>query len=265
MIQQTATVLWNRQAGPGCFRMGLSCPQGYEAAMPGQFVMVRCSSGLTPLFRRPFSIYGRIGLPEHPEGIELLYKGLGPGTRRMAEMVPGHPVDLLGPLGRGFNVPEGIRRIFLAAGGMGVAPIRFLAVQLKRDRPDAFDMRLFLGGRSREDLLCQDDFQALMIPVTTTTDDGSAGRQCLITDPLSEAIAENKPDMLFACGPHPMLECVAGMVRKHQVPCQLSLETMMACGMGACLGCATPKSGEEEGYHHVCIDGPVFDVAQVSI
>jgi dihydroorotate dehydrogenase electron transfer subunit len=264
MIQQTATILWNRQAGPGCYRMGLSCPQGYEAALPGQFVMVRSSSTLTPLLRRPFSIFGRIGSPEHPEGIELLYKVLGSGTGHMAQMAPGHTLDLLGPLGRGFNIPEGLRRAFFAAGGLGVAPIRFLAVHLKKERREQIDIHVFLGGRSREDLLCLEDFQALGISVTTTTDDGSAGRQCLITDPLAEAVAANKPDMLFACGPHGMLECVAGIVRRHQTPCQVSLETMMACGMGACLGCAVPKQGEGQGYHHVCVDGPVFDVAQLS-
>jgi dihydroorotate dehydrogenase electron transfer subunit len=158
MIQQLATVLWNRPVGSGCFRMGLSCPQGFEAAVPGQFVMVRSSATLTPLLRRPFSIFGRIGSPEHPEGIELLYKVLGPGTRHMAEMVPGHPVDLLGPLGRGFNVPANLRRIFLVAGGMGVAPIRFLALELKSNTTAATEIQLFLGGRGRDDLLCREDF-----------------------------------------------------------------------------------------------------------
>lgn len=263
MIQQKATVLWNREVGPACFRIGLSCPQGYGSAVPGQFVMVRRASGLWPLLRRPFSIFGRIGSMDHPEGIELLYKVLGPGTGRMADMVPGQTIDLLGPLGRGFNTPEAVRNVYLAAGGMGVAPIRFLAVQLKEKKLDA-DIRLFLGGRSQDELLCRDDFQALAIPVTATTDDGSAGRQCLITDPLREAVAEHKPDILFACGPQGMLQCVADIARQHKVACQISLETMMACGMGACLGCAVPKTGDE-GYHHVCVDGPVFEAGQVAI
>jgi dihydroorotate dehydrogenase electron transfer subunit len=263
MLQQTATVLWNRQAGPGCYRMGLSCPQGYASAAPGQFVMVRSSLTLTPLLRRPFSIFGHIGSPEHPEGIELLYKVLGSGTRHLAAMTPGDTLDLLGPLGRGFTIPERLRHVYMVAGGMGVAPIRFLAVHLRRESVDPIDIRVFLGGRGRDDLLCQEDFQSLGIPVMTTTDDGSAGRQCLITDPFTEAVAEKKPDLVFACGPHGMLECVAGIVRTHQVACQLSLETMMACGMGACLGCAVSKPPPAEGYHHVCVDGPVFDVTQL--
>ncbi|RJQ70696.1 MAG: dihydroorotate dehydrogenase electron transfer subunit, partial [Desulfobacteraceae bacterium] len=161
-------------------------------------------------------------------------------------------------------VPDGVQNIYLAAGGMGVAPIRFLAVQLRDRGIQTAGARLFLGGRSQDDLLCRDDFQSLGIAVTATTDDGSAGRQCLITDPLSEAIAEKKPDVVFACGPHGMLQCIADIARRHQVACQVSLETMMACGMGACLGCAVPKTGEA-GYHHVCVDGPVFDVQSVKI
>jgi dihydroorotate dehydrogenase electron transfer subunit len=264
MIQQQTTILWNRPVGPACFRMGLACPQGYEAAVPGQFVMVRSNNALTPLLRRPFSIFGMIGSPEHPEGIELLYKVVGSGTRQMADMGPGHTIDLLGPLGRGFKIPDAVQKIYLVAGGMGVAPIRFLALQLRQRKVPA-DLRLFLGGRSQDDLLCRDDFQSLGIAVTATTDDGSTGRQCLVTDPLSEAISENKPDIVFACGPPGMLQCAAGIVQRHAVACQVSLETMMACGMGACLGCAVPKAAQEEGYHHVCVDGPVFEVGQVQL
>jgi dihydroorotate dehydrogenase electron transfer subunit len=263
MIQQNANILWNRPAGPACFRMGLSCPQGYEAAAAGQFVMVRSNAGLTPLLRRPFSIFGLIGSPEHPEGIELLYKVVGDGTRHMADMVPGQTLDLLGPLGRGFRVPDAIQKVYLTAGGMGVAPIRYLAQQLSH-RKVVTDLHLFLGGRSQEDLLCRDDFRSMGIPVTATTDDGSMGRQCLVTDPLSEAIAENRPDIVFACGPPGMLQCIAGIAEHHALACQVSLETMMACGMGACLGCAVPKA-DQQGYHHVCVDGPVFEVGQVNL
>lgn len=263
MIQQTATVLWNRPMGPECYRMGLAYGQACASAVPGQFVMVQTASTLVPLLRRPFSIFGRIGPPEHPDGIELLYKALGPGTRQMARMAQGTPIDILGPLGRGFTVDTAARRIYLAAGGMGVAPIRFLAVHLRALGVLPADCRLLLGGRSQEDLLCRQDFLDLDIPVTVTTDDGSDGDQCLITDPLEEAIKSQAPDRLYACGPHGMLLCVAGIAARYQVPCQVSMETMMACGIGACLGCAVPSADPQSGYRHVCVDGPVFDVRQI--
>lgn len=265
MIQQPATVLWNQPVGPACFRLGLACPRGYAAAVPGQFVMLQSGSELTPLLRRPFSIFGVIGTTSHPEGIEVLYKALGRGTHQMAQWTPGRTVDLLGPLGRGFSVAPEARRIYLAAGGMGVAPIRFLAVHLLANGLDATCMHLFLGGRSQEDLLCRDEFRSLGISVTVTTDDGTAGQQCLITDPLAEAVTQAPPDLLCACGPHGMLQCVAGIAAQHRVPCQVSLETMMACGMGACLGCAVPAADPQAGYRHVCVDGPVFKVGQVDL
>lgn len=265
MIQETAKVLWNRPAGPECFRMGLACGPAYASAVPGQFVMVRTGSALVPLLRRPFSIFGTIGPPDRPEGIELLYKALGQGTRQMAGMAPGAAIDILGPLGRGFTVDTDDRRIYLAAGGMGVAPIRFLAVHLHALGVAPPTCHMFLGGRSQADLLCREEFPALGIPVTVTTDDGSDGDQCLITDPLESAVAAQAPDRLYACGPHGMLQCVAGIAERHKVTCQISMETMMACGMGACLGCAVATADGQAGYRHVCIDGPVFDVRRISL
>ncbi len=146
-----------------------------------------------------------------------------------------------------------------------MAPIRFLAVHLVSAGIDPRHCHVFLGGRSRQDLLCVDEFKGLGMPVAMTTDDGSAGRQCLITDPLEEAIRANPPRQLYACGPHGMLQCIVGIAQRHGVPCQISLETMMACGMGACLGCAVPESDARQAYRHVCVDGPVFDSNQVSI
>jgi len=233
--------------------------------MPGQFIMVQIDEAMSPLLRRPFSIFGVIGKSPHPEGIELLYRVLGRGTHQMARLAPGQTLDLLGPLGNGFHVDEGVERIYLAAGGMGVAPIRFLATHLiaRGYHPD--QIHLFLGGRNQNELLCREDFTALGVRITLTTDDGSEGRQCLLTDPLEEAVAATPPDVVLACGPHGMLQCVAGIASRHGVTCQISMETMMACGMGACLGCAVPAGGSVPGYLHVCKDGPVFNINQVNL
>lgn len=264
MNQQTATVLWNHNVGPNYYRMGLGCPHAvYDQAVPGQFVMVRTTFSKTPLLRRPFSIAGLIGPADRPEGIELLYRVVGQGTHHLAGLSPGQSIDVIGPLGRGFKVAEGMKTIYLAAGGIGVAPIRFLAHGLVARGVDTVDCRLFLGGRTQADLLCKEEFTARGMAVTTTTDDGSEGMQCLITDPLEEAIQAKAPDLVCACGPHGMLQCVAGIAGRCGVPCQVSMETMMACGLGACLGCAVPAADTLDKYRHVCIEGPVFDVKQV--
>jgi dihydroorotate dehydrogenase electron transfer subunit len=259
MIQQQTKILWNRPLSIDCVHLGLACEQGFEDSVPGQFVMVRVGDGSAPLLRRPFSISGLLGNPDEPGGIELLVKAVGDGTRALAQMGPGALVNLIGPLGHGFRIPKKTGRIYLAAGGIGVAPIRFLATELVKrgSRPD--HLRLFLGGRSRHDLLCRDHFETLGIEVTVTTDDGSDGDQCLLTDPLEVAIAQLRPDAVFACGPHGMLVCVAGIAERLAVPCQISLETLMACGLGACLGCAVAPKKPGDPYLHACVNGPVFD------
>lgn len=265
IIQQTAAILWNRAIGASYYHMGLACSQGYESARPGQFVTLRTSNGYAPLLRRPFSIFGRIGSRTSTEGIEVLYKVVGPGTGQLARLTTDQTLDVLGPLGRGFRIPSTPGPFYLAAGGIGVAPIRFLAQYMKSSGVDMQGCRLFLGGQSQADLLCRQDFEALGIPVTLTTDDGSAGDQCLITDPLEQAIMELKPAMVFACGPHGMLECVAGIALRQDTPCQISTETLMACGMGVCLGCAVRSRQQSNHYLHTCIDGPVFDVTEIRL
>ena len=262
-MQQNATVVWNRPVGGDCYRLGLDCPEGYASAGPGQFVMVQVDRPPELLLRRPFSIFGLIDDGPRPKGIELLYKVVGRGTRQLAKVRTGQTISVLGPLGRGFQVDSRKTLWFLAAGGIGVAPIRFLALRMHAMGLPAANIRVFLGGQSQKDLLCRDEFEAMGLPVQVTTDDGSAGDQCLITDPLETAVAEDPPDMVYACGPHGMLQCVAGIVQRHKVACQVSVETMMACGIGACLGCAVESARQKDRYLHVCMNGPVFAVEEL--
>jgi dihydroorotate dehydrogenase electron transfer subunit len=146
-----------------------------------------------------------------------------------------------------------------------VAPLLFFAERLDRLRLQALECRLFLGGRSREDLLCVEEFEGLGITVVPTTDDGSCGDQCRVTTPLEDAVRLAPPDLVLACGPREMLACVLGIVRQHGIACQVSIETMMACGMGACLGCAVEGREDEARFRHACMDGPVFDVDEIRL
>jgi dihydroorotate dehydrogenase electron transfer subunit len=265
MYQETATVLWNKPVGGDCFDLGLACPPGYGEAVPGQFVMVRLLAGGAPLLRRPFSIHNLIKEKGEFVGIRLLYKVVGSCTRMLSAVKPGQTLDLLGPLGRGFDLYRKASRSFIVAGGIGVAPLVFLAKTLvEAGRADTIDT-VFIGGRSREDLLCRQDFEKLGLQVQVTTDDGSDGDQCLITDPMQALFEKKPPDMIYACGPTAMLRCVIDAAKAHGIACQISIETMMACGMGACLGCAVESKAESDAYLHACLNGPVFDGQAISL
>ena len=262
---EKAEVLSNMQVSAGHFRIRLSCHRQYSGAVPGQFVMVRLTDRIEPLLPRPFSIHRLIKKKSSAIAIELLYKVVGKGTYQLSLRQPGDFIDLTGPLGSGFVIPAKVRNVYIVAGGIGVAPMAFLLAFLQEQKMDLAGVRVFLGGKSKADILCQKEFLRTGVAVHTTTDDGSAGARCLVTDPLDCAVDENPPDVIYACGPLDMLTCVAGIADKHKVPCQISIETMMACGMGACLGCAVASRNHPETYLHACLNGPVFDTRELKI
>jgi dihydroorotate dehydrogenase electron transfer subunit len=264
MDQQIVTILWNRPCGEQYRRMGLKTGAAFTAAVPGQFVMLRLPGGGQPLLRRPFSVFRRLDAAGE-EGIELLYRIVGPVTRAMATLGAGDAVDILGPTGHGFAVDPAHRRVSLVGGGIGIPPLYFLAADATRRRVwQPASVQVFLGGRTRDDLLCVDDFSALGVRVVQTTDDGSAGDQCLVTHPVETAIPRERPDAIYACGPMPMLACVAGIGERHGIPTQVSVETLMACGVGACLGCAVKARDSKNDYLHACTHGPVFDAMDLA-
>ena len=262
---ETVQVLSNIPVGTGYYRIRLSCHRLYAQALPGQFVMVRFPEQIDPLLPRPFSIHRLIKQEGVTTGLELLYKVVGKGTHALSHRQPGDYLNLTGPLGRGFAVPADVAHIKIVAGGIGVAPMIFFLDYLKEQQHDLAGVEVFLGGRSKADLLCLDEFSTLDVPVYKTTDDGSSGDQCLVTNPFELAVVENRPDIILACGPMEMLACVAGIADKHGVACQVSIETMMACGMGACLGCAVAGRKSSDKYLHACLNGPVFDTRELKI
>ncbi len=262
---ETAQVLSNIALGNGTYRIRLSCHRHYAQAIPGQFVMVRCIEQIDPLLPRPFSIHRLIKKQRAVSGLELLYKVVGKSTHALSLRQPGDVLHLTGPLGNGFSIAENVRGIHIVAGGIGVAPMVFLAETLNEQMRDLSSVAVFLGGKTKADLLCLPDFSTLGLPVHVTTDDGSSGDQCLVTDPLDSAVAKGRPDIICACGPAEMLACVAGIAVKHGVGCQVSVETVMACGMGACLGCAVAGRKSADRYLHACKDGPVFDTRDLEI
>ena len=258
-------VLWNESLGAGYFKMGITANSIYATAIPGQFVMVHADQVLTPLLRRPFSIHQiNKGSDGEVSSIDILYKVVGDSTQRFSEMKPGTTIHLLGPLGNGFTVPRGGgQRIFIVGGGIGIAPMVFLAQELMAKGIFPSLCRAFIGGRTKSDILCEAAFAAMGIPVTITTDNGSLGQKGFVTEAVSAAMEPDLPDLICSCGPHLMLKKVAAIASENGIPCQVSIETMMACGMGACLGCAVPANDPSGHYKHACIDGPVFDAETI--
>jgi len=234
---------------------------GALAADAGQFVMLETADALEPYLRRAFSI---ADLAPRGEGVrvELLAKVVGRGTRAMADLAPGARRRLLGPLGRGFTLPdEG--PVALVAGGVGSAPLLLLARRLVA-RGVAFDFHY--GGRSALDLARADEFEALANAsggrFLAATEDGSRGFAGRVTAALAAALERGRGyRAAFACGPMPMLAALAALVRAHALPAQAALETEMGCGFGACLGCAVPHV--EGRYALCCKDVPVFRLDEV--
>jgi dihydroorotate dehydrogenase electron transfer subunit len=258
MLQKKVEILHHVQVRPGYFRMGLAFPELAQMARPGQFVMVKVPGQQSPLLRRPFSVHNRLTDGNQVSGFELLYKVVGEGTTAMSEMVAGDVIDILGPLGNGFSYPEGISDAFLVGGGIGVAPLYYLALDLV----ERWNVRptVFVGGCSSADVLCREEFEQAGANVCITTEDCSLGEEGVITSLVQKAVeSDGKPDIIYACGPQAMLKKLSDIAASFNVPCQISLETVMACGFGVCLGCVLEKAGGEEGYLHACTDGPVFD------
>ena len=230
-------------------------------AQPGQFVMIRPSKFGEPLLPRPFSIHRVQG-----NYIELLFKVVGQGTRQLADLKKGDLLEVRGPLGRGFAFNKNQDPV-LVAGGMGVAPLLFLTETWKRFpmKSPKESPRLFIGARSKEELLCLKEFEQAGVEIFPATEDGSYGEKGLVTRQLFKTIKKPSPHLaLFVCGPNPMLKAVRSWAVQKGISCQLSLETLMACGLGACLGCVVAKKeGTGFSYVNVCQEGPVFEAHEV--
>jgi dihydroorotate dehydrogenase electron transfer subunit len=259
--QKKVQILSNKQIHGNYYQLRLNCEKDFNSAIPGQFVMIHLSDNYFPLLRRPFSIHNVLKKESNDYCLELLYKVIGKGTRILSEYPADQTIDILGPIGNGFCINHSIKTAFLISGGIGVAPMLFLAKGLLENDVKC---HVFNGGRTSDDVLCTDMFQSLGVKVNIYTDDGSAGTKGFVTDDLNAQLTKLTPNIIYACGPQPMLSKVSDIAKETNVACQVSLESHMACGMGACLGCAMPSSNLQKSYYHVCADGPVFFSDQIN-
>ena len=230
----------------------ISCPEVAAAACPGQFVHIR-AKGYT--LRRPISI---CGIDKEKGTLRIVFEIRGEGTAEIAKLNKGDLIDMLAPLGHGFTVDPSYNKVVLIGGGIGTPPMLPLA-KAYGDKAVAIS-----GFRNASAVILQDDFRKTGAETILCTDDGSAGIHGFVTQPLKELAEKGGIDAVYACGPMPMLKGVAAICRENGIFCQISLEERMACGIGACLGCACRTvRNDEEYFAHVCKDGPVFNAEEV--
>lgn len=229
----------------------LDAPRICETAAPGQFVNVLCGEG--NLLRRPISI-GNLDR----DILTLIVESRGKGSRWLLEQECGTELDLLGPLGKGFRLQAPPERTLLVGGGVGVAPLLYVA------RKFSGRAGIIAGFRSAPQVILESDFRALSSSFVLTTDDGTAGEGGTVLGPLQRALSSGGYDLVLTCGPRPMMRAVAQCCLAADVSCQVSLEERMGCGVGACLVCACKiRRKDTEEMLHVCVDGPVFDASEV--
>jgi len=262
------TILSNQEISPGYYRMRILAPDIGGLAKPGQFVMFRVQSSLTPLLRRPFGIFRTGFMPADCNGLppkeylEILYKVVGHGTGIMSELHAGDRVEILAPLGRGFDLGDPAEEKILVGGGIGLVPLFMLAGELVKTS----SVRLLMGGRTRDDILAVTEFERLGVETYVSTDDGSLGEEGLVTRVLLRKLDKYPNASVYACGPMPMLEAVQQICAARRVSLQVSLEALMACGVGACLGCVVKGAGHSDQnprYLCSCKEGPVFRAEQL--
>ena len=237
----------------------LRCPEIAREAKPGQFVMVSCGEECT--LPRPFSIH-----QVNDKGIALLFQVVGKGTAWLSQRQTSDDVDIFGPLGNGFSIYPTSNNLLLVAGGIGIAPLRFLADEAVQQGKQT---TLLLGASSAVRLLpfpedssnhglLTDGILPWKINIAKVTDDGSEGYKGLVTDLIVDYI--DRVDQIFACGPSPMYKTMAQMPELKDKPVQVSLEVGMACGLGVCYGCSIRT---KTGLKQVCKDGPVFNLEDI--
>ncbi len=255
LLLQNGKILKNACVAKDIYEMLLEAPEIAKSSKPGQFVNLKLSEKLDPLLRRPISLH-RIDAENGT--LSLLYLVVGKGTAMLSQMEEGEMLDVLGPLGNGWNCDFKGQHAVLVGGGIGIAPLYPLAKALLSSGKQ---VSLIIGAKSKAYLTGSEAYEQLGAQVFIATDDGSAGTPGLVTTPLQQLIASGRCDQIYACGPVPMLRAVEATALEHNIPGQVSAEAHMGCGLGVCLLC--PNKVKSGGYKRTCIDGPVFAIGEL--
>lgn len=271
----SARIEHHRCIAQDTWRLTVVAPELARRTVPGQFFMVRIAGQNDPLIGRAFAMYDmHRDAAGRPQAVSIVYSVKGKFTRALSQCVAGDKIELWGPLGNGFST-EPTDHLILVAGGVGQTPMLTLAsAALGKEQygdpsaPIGYAKRVSLcyGARTRAYLAGLDDFEKVCSRVYVATEDGSLGRKGRVTDSLKEILDESSSNCRIACcGPEPMMEAVSKLAASYGVPCQVSLETPMACGVGICFTCVA-KIKQPDGewdYQRTCIEGPVFEASDV--
>jgi dihydroorotate dehydrogenase electron transfer subunit len=270
MFHRTARVVEHVKLAERTHRVRVECPDIATAIRPGQFVMLRLPNTTDPLLGRPFALYDTVLDGGKPVAIDVVYLVVGKMTSRLPGVDAGESLEVWGPLGKPFLDVSDAERVTFVAGGIGQTPFLAFARELLGERGFGGDpprkrtqkVSLYYGVRTANLAAGVDDFRAAGVEVHLASDDGSIGTKGFVTQLLA---SHGKPGPLVGCGPEPMLHALAKLARTWDVPCQVSLETPMACGVGICFSCVTKVATPDTAwdYKRVCIDGPCFDAAQL--
>ncbi len=274
-VHQTVEVVENVRMARDTYRVRFRCPEMARRIFPGQFLMLRLSDCDDPLIGRPLAMYDvSLTADGQPDAIDVVYLVKGKLTSRLVHFEPGQLIDVWGPLGNGF-LPQSIEHLVMVAGGIGQTPFVALAKEYlgmhrfgepPREVAPAKRITLCYGARTADLLAGVEDFESLGIEVRIATDNGSRGHHGLVTDLLRQTVDDSDLSChVVCCGPEPMMEAVAHLSSELSVPCQVSLETPMACGIGICFTCVA-KVRDDAGqwdYKRTCVDGPVFDACKI--
>jgi dihydroorotate dehydrogenase electron transfer subunit len=275
-VQRRVQVVENVRLARDTFRVRFECAEIARSIVPGQFLMLRLAGANDPLIGRAFAFYDTVLADSgEPRGIDVVYLAKGKFTRRLAELGPGQQLDVWGPLGNGFPA-EAVEHLMMVAGGIGQTPFVALAAEFLGRRQYGTPARqvaisrqvtLCYGARNAEMLAGVEDFERLGVDVRLATDDGSCGHHGLVTEVLEQVLddAADTPHRIVCCGPEIMMQAVARLAARRGSPCQVSLETPMACGIGICFTCVAKVKDAAGGwdYKRTCVEGPVFDAANI--
>ncbi|MBA3551490.1 MAG: dihydroorotate dehydrogenase electron transfer subunit [Actinobacteria bacterium] len=262
VLHSRCEVLSSRELG-AYHSLTLVAPEIAEASRPGQFVEIAVPEGRDILLRRPFSIHQASRRGGWAGTLEVVFDAIGPGTSWLAEAKAHDVLDVIGPLGRPFSYPHDLTSCLLVGGGYGAAPLYFLAEELRARNKLP---HLVLGARDHDRVFKPIEGKRLASSIVIATEDGSLGLRGRVTDVLEDALERTAAQVVYACGPNPMLRAIAELCRSRGVPCQVSVEERMACGLGVCWTCVVPVlASDGGGWWNVraCVEGPVFNAARV--
>ncbi|HHV94930.1 MAG TPA: dihydroorotate dehydrogenase electron transfer subunit [Clostridiaceae bacterium] len=253
-------IVHNEELVPSIFKLVFKSEYIAQNAKPGQFVNIKCCEGINTILRRPISI---CDVDRDNNYVTIVYQKRGKGTEYLSRAREGDTLNVIGPLGRSFEMSDRYKNIAVVGGGIGIFPLLFLLKESKTMKKTAF-----IGFRNKENYVLIDEFERYANDLFISTDDGSFGYKGFITDLFENGIANEKFDIIYTCGPEAMMEKVVKASYQAGIPCQVSLEQRMGCGIGACLACVcrikiiseSEKENSNKSWHYkrVCKDGPVF-------